>query len=172
MDVEVLERLPDVEVVLVEDADGGAGDVAGGDVMEALQPRAFGQETDDVARAVQVHPKPQIPRHPEVVDGGEVMGRGQALPQRVRVAVGEAEPGLRDVADHDVGASTCLGMRGFDLGEPLARRFQEPRLHEAAEPGLRRQLHEPRQQPQADEAREPGEQHRARSGAFRHGVEV
>jgi hypothetical protein len=134
--------------------------------VETLQARTLGQETDDVARAMQVHAQPQLTRNREVVHGGEVMGRGQVLAERARIAVRETEPGLRDVPYHDLRAPARVGVGGLHAGEPLARRFQEPRLDETAEAGLRRELHEPRQQPHPDEAREPGE----KDGAGRHGA--
>ena len=93
------------------------------------------------------------------------MGGGQVLPELPGRVRAEPEAGDGDVAGDHVRAPPRVRMGGFDLREPLPRRVQEARLHQAPHARLRRELHEARQQAQADEPREPGEQDRARRGA-------
>ena len=140
--------------------------------MEALEARALGEELHDVAGAHHVDLEAQRARHRQVVHGGQMVGGPHRRLQLPGVLGRQAEAGGGDVARHHARPSARAGMRGFHRGQPLPRGLEEPALDEAPEARLGSELQEARQEPHADEAREPREQDGGGRGAVGHGRPV
>ena len=156
--VVVLEALAHVEVGLAKDALRGAGDKGGGDVVQSGEALRLAQELQDVPGAEHVDAVAQLGAHRQVVHGGEVVALGHALAQVACHGRLEAEARPRDVAGHQVDAALRVTVRRLDGGDAFPRRAEELLLHQAGDARVGLQLQQAREQPQADEAGEAGEE--------------
>ena len=95
--VVVLEPLPEVELVLVDDAGPIAGHVRGADVVETLQPVGVPAEGEYVPGPVDVDELGDADRDRQVVDGGEVVDDLDLRREPPVAVLAEAQPRRRDV---------------------------------------------------------------------------
>src|SRR5712692_2576997 len=141
--VEVVEPLPDIEIVFAKHSFVAAADVAGRYVVEALKRAATLGEVEHVARAFHINLLPSLARNRKVVDGGEMKDFAD-------VADGQVER-RGDVPLHDANAvaqraGSFAGQRG------------KLRLYQAERRSLGRALQNAGKQLRSEKSGEAGEE--------------
>ncbi|MCU0301855.1 MAG: hypothetical protein MUF35_09675 [Candidatus Nanopelagicales bacterium] len=154
----VEEPLSEVELVLGELALVVAADVAGADVLQAVEGGLAQAELDDVGGPVDVHAAGDRLGHGQVVDRREVPHLGD-LAQAGAVDHVDAQALLGDVADDQVDAVGELGAVLDEGGDALLGQLQPALLHQQVGVRVRAPVEDAGEHGGAQEAGEAGHQH-------------